>query len=160
MTVPRPDIKHLCGHDTGGFRVLSGRHMPTRNPPVSWPQRSHVWFRRRRNHTWFRRRPHTVVSRYSYSNNLSWFLSPHTLSEMEGSDGTCEVTSDTVIVVQIEEAKCVIWKMSYVTKLSPVRVVNDMGPGCQDSLSWYGRQLSKVEDPEVPLLLSDKARAK
>ena len=27
---------------------------------------------------------------------------------MEGSDGTCEVTEDTTMIVQIEETKCAI----------------------------------------------------
>ena len=40
-----------------------------------------------------------------------------------------EDTEDTTMLVQIEEAKCDIRKLSYVTKLSPVRVVNGMGPG-------------------------------
>jgi hypothetical protein len=46
-----------------------------------------------------------------------------------------EDNEDTTVIVQIEEAKCDIRKLSYVTKLSPVRVVNGMGPGCQVSLS-------------------------
>ena len=48
---------------------------------------------------------------------------------MEGSGRTCEDTEDTTMFVQIEEAKCAIQKLLYVTKLSPVRVVNGMGPG-------------------------------
>ena len=55
---------------------------------------------------------------------------------MEGSDGTCKDTEDATMLVQIEEAKCAIRKLSYVTKLSPVRAVNGMGPGWQVSLSW------------------------
>ena len=43
---------------------------------------------------------------------------------MEGSDGTCKDTEDTTMLVQIEEAKCAIRKLSCVTKLSPVRAVN------------------------------------
>jgi hypothetical protein len=45
---------------------------------------------------------------------------------MEGSDRTCEDTEDTTMIVQIEETKCDIRKMSYVTKSAPVRVVNGM----------------------------------
>ena len=37
-----------------------------------------------------------------------------------------EDTEDTTMLVQIEEAKCDIRKLSYVTKLSPVREVNGM----------------------------------
>ena len=48
---------------------------------------------------------------------------------MGGSDRTCEETEDITMFVQIEEAKCAIRKMSYATKLSPVRAVNGMGPG-------------------------------
>ena len=48
---------------------------------------------------------------------------------MEGSDGTCEDTEVATMLVQIEEAKCDIRKLSYVTKLSPIRAVNGMGPG-------------------------------
>jgi hypothetical protein len=47
----------------------------------------------------------------------------------EGRDGTCEDTEDTTMLVQIEESKCDIRKMSYVTKLSHVLAVNGMGPG-------------------------------
>ncbi len=47
--------------------------------------------------------------------------------EMEGSDGTCEVTEDTTMPVQIEESKCAIRKLSFVTVLSPVRAVSDKG---------------------------------
>jgi len=54
---------------------------------------------------------------------------------MEGSDRTCEDTEDTTTLVQIEELKCVIRKLLYVTKLSPVRAVNGLGPGWQVSLS-------------------------
>ena len=39
---------------------------------------------------------------------------------MEGSDPTWEEPEDTTILVQVEESKCVIRKLSYVTKLSPV----------------------------------------
>jgi hypothetical protein len=59
---------------------------------------------------------------------------------MEGSDRTCEDTEDTTMLVQIEETKWFIRKMSYVTTLSPVRVVNGMGPGWQISLSSCGYQ--------------------
>ena len=48
---------------------------------------------------------------------------------MEGSDRTCEDTEDTTTFVQIEELKCAIRKLLYVTKLSPVHTVNDMGSG-------------------------------
>ena len=37
---------------------------------------------------------------------------------MEGSDRTCEDTEDTTTLVQIEELKCAIRKLLYVTKLS------------------------------------------
>ena len=37
--------------------------------------------------------------------------------EMEGRDGTCEVTEDTTILVQSEEEKCALRKLSFVTKL-------------------------------------------
>ncbi len=53
---------------------------------------------------------------------------------MEGSDGTCKDTEDTTMLVQIEEAKCDSRNLSYVTKLSPVRAVNGMGPGWKPSL--------------------------
>jgi hypothetical protein len=46
---------------------------------------------------------------------------------MEGSDRTredTEDTEDTTMFVQIEEAKCAIRNLSYVTKLSPVQTVN------------------------------------
>ena len=48
---------------------------------------------------------------------------------MEGSDGTCEGTADTTMLVQIEEVKCVIRKLSFVTVLTPVRAVGDKGRG-------------------------------
>ena len=54
--------------------------------------------------------------------------------EMEGSDGTCEC-DDTTTLVQIEEAKCAIRKLPFVTVLAPVRAVGDKGPGWQVSLS-------------------------
>jgi hypothetical protein len=54
---------------------------------------------------------------------------------MEGSNRTCEDTEDTTTLVQIEELKCSIRKLSYATKLSPVRTVNGMGPGWQVLLS-------------------------
>ncbi len=34
---------------------------------------------------------------------------------MEGSDGTCECNDDTTTLVQIEEAKCAIRKLPFVT---------------------------------------------
>jgi hypothetical protein len=54
--------------------------------------------------------------------------------EMEGSDGTCEC-DDTTTLVEIEEAKCAIRNLSFVTVLVPVREVGDKGPGWQVSLS-------------------------
>ena len=45
--------------------------------------------------------------------------------EMEGSDGTCEDTTDTTMLVQIEEVKFVIRKLPFVTVLSPVRTVKE-----------------------------------
>ena len=74
---------------------------------------------------------------------------------MEGSDRTCEDTEDTTTPVQIEELKCAIRKLLYVTKLSPVRAVNGMGPGWQVSLSCsrcqeYG-SCPKKQEPAVRL---------
>ena len=54
---------------------------------------------------------------------------------MEGSDGTCEGTDDTTTLVQIEEAKCAICKLPFVTVLAPVRAVGDKGRGWQASLA-------------------------
>ncbi len=54
---------------------------------------------------------------------------------MEGSDGTCECTDDTTTRVLIEEVKCAIRKLPFVTVLAPVRAVGDKGPGWQVSLS-------------------------
>ena len=70
---------------------------------------------------------------------------------MEGSDGT----ADTTTLVQIEEAKCAIRKLPFVTVLSPVRAVNGMGPGWQVSLSCsrcqeYG-SCPKKQEPAVRL---------
>jgi hypothetical protein len=48
--------------------------------------------------------------------------------EMEESDGTCEC-DDTTTLVQIEETKCAIRKVPFVTVLAPVRDVGDRGPG-------------------------------
>ena len=59
---------------------------------------------------------------------------------MEGSDGTCEGTVDTTMLVQIEEAICAIRKLPFVTVLAPVRAVGDKGRGWQASLSCYGCQ--------------------
>ena len=42
---------------------------------------------------------------------------------MEGSDGT----ADTTTLVQIEEAKCAIRKLPFVTVLAPIRTVGDKG---------------------------------
>ena len=74
---------------------------------------------------------------------------------MEGSDGTCKDTEDATMLVQIEEAKCAIRKLSYVTKLSRVRAVNGMGPRWQASLSCsrckeYG-SCPKKQEPAVRL---------
>ena len=44
---------------------------------------------------------------------------------MEGSDGT----ADTTTLVQIEEAKCAIRKLPFVTILAPVRAVLTRGEG-------------------------------
>ena len=75
--------------------------------------------------------------------------------KMEGSDRTCVETEDNTMFVQIEGAKCDIRKLSYVTKLSPVRAVNGMGPGWQASLSCYGCQeygsCPKKQEPAVRL---------
>jgi hypothetical protein len=49
--------------------------------------------------------------------------------EMEGSDGTCEGSVDTTVLVRIEEVKYVIHKLSFVTVLTHVRTVGDNGPG-------------------------------
>jgi hypothetical protein len=46
---------------------------------------------------------------------------------MEDSDGTCEGTGDTTMLVQIEETKYVIHKIPFVTVLAPVRAVGDKG---------------------------------
>ena len=58
-------------------------------------------------------------------------------------------------LVQIEEAKCVIRKLSFVTDLAPVRTVGDKGRGCQDLLSCYGCQeyvsCPKKQEPVVRL---------
>jgi hypothetical protein len=74
---------------------------------------------------------------------------------MEGSDGTCECNDDTTTLVQIEEAKCAIRKLLFVTVLAPVRAVGDKGPGWQVSLScsrWqeYG-SCHKKQEPAVRL---------
>jgi hypothetical protein len=73
--------------------------------------------------------------------------------EMEGSDGTCKCTDDTTTLVQIEEAKCAIRKLPFVTVLAPVRAVGDKGPGWQVSLSCsrcqeYG-SCPKKQEPAV-----------
>ena len=92
--------------------------------------------------------------------------------EMEGSDGTCEGTDDTTTLVQIEEAKCAIRKLPFVTVLAPVRAVGDKGPGWQVSLSCsrcqeYGScpkkqepavLLSRVHPTEVACLLAGAAK--
>ncbi len=70
---------------------------------------------------------------------------------MEGSDGTCECNTTTL--VQIEEAKCAICKLPFVTVLAPVRAVGDKGPGWQVSLSCsrcqeYG-SCPKKQEPAV-----------
>jgi hypothetical protein len=73
---------------------------------------------------------------------------------MEGSDGTCEGSEDTTTFVRIEELKCAIHKLSYVTVLTPVRV-GDKGPGCQVSLSCSRCQeydsCQKQQEPAVRL---------
>ena len=68
---------------------------------------------------------------------------------MEGSDGT----ADTTTLVQIEETKCAIRKLPFVTVLAPVRAVGDKGRGWQASLSCsrckeYGSCPEKQE-PDV-----------
>ena len=75
--------------------------------------------------------------------------------EMEGSDGTCESNDDTTTRVQIEEVKCAIRKLPFVTVLAPVRAVGDKGPGWQVSLSCsrcqeYG-SCPKKQEPAVRL---------
>ena len=74
---------------------------------------------------------------------------------MEGSDGTCEGSKDTTTLVRIEELKCAIRKLPYVTVLAPVRAVGDKGPGWQVSLSCsrcqeYG-SCPKKQEPAVHL---------
>ena len=74
---------------------------------------------------------------------------------MGRSDRTCEDTEDTTTLAQIEKLKCAIRKLLYVTKLSPVRAVNGMGPGWQVSLSCsrcqeYG-SCPKKQEPAVRL---------
>ena len=76
-------------------------------------------------------------------------------TEMEGSDGTCEGCEDTTTLVRIEELKCAIRKLPYVTVLAPVRAVGDKGPGWQVSLSCsrcqeYG-SCRKQQEPAVRL---------
>ena len=75
--------------------------------------------------------------------------------ETEGSDGTCEDTADITMFVQIEEAKCDIHKLPFMTVLAPVRAVADKGRGWQVSLSCsrcqeYGSCHTKQE-PAVRL---------
>ena len=48
---------------------------------------------------------------------------------MEGSDGTCEDTTDTTMLVQIEVTKYALHKLPFVTVLAPVRTVGDKGQG-------------------------------
>jgi hypothetical protein len=52
---------------------------------------------------------------------------------MEGSVGTCvfsaEVNEDTTVLVQIEEVKCPIRNLPFVTVLSPVHAVGGKGGG-------------------------------
>jgi hypothetical protein len=62
-----------------------------------------------------------------------WFSNSE--EKMEGSDGTCEDTAGTTMLVQIEEAKCAIRKLPFVTVLASVRAVGDKGRGWQASLS-------------------------
>ena len=47
------------------------------------------------------------------------------------------VTEDTSMFEQIEEVKCAIWKLSFVTILSPVRAVKGKGQGYGDCLTCY-----------------------
>jgi len=46
-------------------------------------------------------------------------------------------TEDTSTIVQIEEVKCVIRKLSFVTVLSPVRAVKGKGRGYGVFLTCY-----------------------
>ncbi len=48
-------------------------------------------------------------------------------------------TDDTSMFEQIEEVKCAIRKMSFVTILSPVRTVKDKGQGYGVCLTCYRR---------------------
>ncbi len=58
---------------------------------------------------------------------------------MVGSDGdTVEGTEDTTMLLQIEEEKCAIRTMSFVTKSSPVHTVNDKTEGVGVYLTFYG----------------------
>ncbi len=78
---------------------------------------------------------------------------------MEGSDRTCEDTEDTTTLVQIEDLKCAIRKLLYVTKVSPVRAVNGMGPGWQVSLSCSRcQEYGSCPKKEEPALLDLQAR--
>ena len=44
---------------------------------------------------------------------------------MEGSDRTCEDTEDTTTLVRIEELKCAIRKLPYVTVPAPTSLVSN-----------------------------------
>ncbi len=75
--------------------------------------------------------------------------------EIEGSDGSCEGTADTTMLVQIEEVKFAIRKLPFVTILSPVRAVGYKGRGWQASLACYGCQeygsCGKRQEPPIQL---------
>jgi hypothetical protein len=71
---------------------------------------------------------------------------------MDGSDGTRKDTEDTTTLVQIEEVKCAIRAMLFVTKLSPVGGRNSHGDGCRVTLRCpsceeYGICGKKQEPP-------------
>ena len=67
------------------------------------------------------------VSCHVMGQNGTGILLERCEEEMEGSDGTCEDTADTTMLVQIEETKCVIRKLSFETVLAPVRAVGGKG---------------------------------
>ena len=67
---------------------------------------------------------------------------------MEGSDGTCEGSEDTTTLVRIEELKCDIRKLPYVTVLAPVRAVGDnpLSNGDLCELTQIGEDLIGQDD--------------
>ncbi len=67
------------------------------------------------------------------------------------SDGTRE---DTTILVQIEEVKCTIRTLSFVTKLSPVGTHNSYGDGWGTSLTSYSCPDCCGKRQESPVQLS------